>query len=206
MKTYMVNEMFYSLQGEGIRAGTPNVFVRFAGCNLTCNRGEHGFDCDTEFTSGVRMTGEEIVAAAFKLIPSITADKFPAVVFTGGEPLLQLDLALLLLFRPVWHTAIETNGTQPLGDMLNDVDWICVSPKTAEHTLRIERANEVKYVRRAGQGIPKPSVRAEHFLISPAFLPEGSCSRGDLEWCINLCRDNPPWRLSVQQHKGWKVR
>lgn len=244
MKRYGINEVFYSLQGEGMRAGTANVFVRFSGCNLTCNRGEHGFDCDTEFTSGQKMTAQEIFAEAVRLqgeayrpAPKFGSrgDGWCSVIFTGGEPMLQLDDELVRIFKEDgWYVAIETNGTQPLGltlvgdmevqllvraslgaegdqrkyrtETVRAIDWICVSPKTAEHTLRVERADELKYVRRAGQGIPKPTLKADHYMISPAFTPEGACAGGDLEHCIKLCREHPPWRLSVQQHKTWRVR
>lgn len=197
MKTYMVNEVFYSIQGEGVRAGTPNTFVRFSGCNLKCRRETHGFDCDTEFVSGVPMTLDELLEE----VRSMAWSRW--VIFTGGEPALQLDQELVNRFKSEgFFLAIETNGTTPLPSGL---DWVCVSPKTAEHTLRVLRANEVKYVRRKGQGIPKPVIDAEHFLISPAFQA-GRLDEEDLEWCIALVKENPAWRLSVQLHNLLGVR
>lgn len=224
MKSYRINEVFYSLQGEGVRAGTANVFVRFSGCNLTCTRdGEAGFDCDTEFTSGRTFTAEELLAEAMRV-----GGTCRSVIFTGGEPMLHLDDELLRAFKRlasapgnasgrtpldgIWHIAVETNGTLDLPS--NGIDWVCVSPKSAEHTLRVKRASEVKYVRHAGQGIPRPTIEADHYLISPAFetligpsgqpvfrpLPDA------LAWCIQLVKENPKWRLSVQQHKTWGVR
>lgn len=124
-------------------------------------------------------------------------------VLTGGEPALQVDAALAAALRAAGYwLAVETNGTVPLPP---DLDWVCVSPKTAEHTLRVLHANEVKYVRRHGQAIPRPTVEARHYLISPAFGPDG-LRREDLDWCVNLVRDNPRWRLSVQLHKFIGVR
>lgn len=195
--TYRVNEFFCSLQGEGVRAGTMNVFVRFSGCNLACNLHDHGFDCDTEFTSGISYSAEQVAM-------HVRSYNSQSVIFTGGEPALQLDDELVAELGKSHYLAVETNGTKELPDGL---DWICVSPKTAEHTLRVgQKVNELKYVRRAGQAIPKPTLKADHYLISPAFQPDGTLRQEDLRWCIQLVRENPTWRLSMQQHKLWSVR
>ena len=198
MKTYLVNEIFYSLQGEGVRAGTPNLFLRFSKCNLACTRETHGFDCDTEFESGRRMTAEEIVDELRR-----SSEACGWVVLTGGEPALQVDRELIdALHEAGYRLAIETNGSVELPSGL---DWITVSPKVAEHALRQRRADEVKYVRGDGQGIPRTVVEAPHLLISPAF--DGTVlDERTLGWCVQLVKDNPPWRLSVQQHKLWKIR
>jgi organic radical activating enzyme len=195
---YLVNEIFYSLQGEGVRAGTPNLFLRLSRCNLACKVETHGFDCDTEFESGRWMTPDEIVTEGRTLSP--TCDW---VILTGGEPALQVDRDLIdHLHTAGYKLAIETNGSFELPE---GIDWITVSPKVAEHAVRQRMAHEVKYVRGYGQAIPKTVVKAEHYLISPAF--EGAeVDPRTLDWCIRLCKDNPPWRLSVQQHKLWKVR
>ncbi|HEY0514151.1 MAG TPA: 7-carboxy-7-deazaguanine synthase QueE [Thermoanaerobaculia bacterium] len=198
MERYLVNEIFYSLQGEGVRAGTPNLFLRLAKCNLACTVETHGFDCDTEFESGRRLTLEEIVAEFRQL--SAACDW---AILTGGEPALQADRELIDgLHAAGYRLAIETNGSFELPE---GIDWITVSPKVAEHAVRQKRANEVKYVRGHGQGIPRTAVEADHYLISPAF-DGAEVDPRTLDWCIRLCRDNPPWRLSVQQHKLWKVR
>ena len=147
--SYTVNEVFYSIQGEGLRVGTTNVFVRFSGCNLKCNQADDGFDCDTEFSSGVKYELPELVDEIAKV-----GGECRAVIFTGGEPGLQVDEALCdQLIVAGYYLAIETNGTQSLP--VDSLDWITVSPKTAEHTLRVERVEELKYVRFSGQGIPK---------------------------------------------------
>ncbi|HXO22210.1 MAG TPA: 7-carboxy-7-deazaguanine synthase QueE [Thermoanaerobaculia bacterium] len=195
---YVVNEIFYSLQGEGVRAGTANLFLRFARCNLACSAETHGFDCDTEFESGRRMTIAEILAE----LRELSAD-CRWVVLTGGEPALQVDRELIdALHGAGYLLAIETNGSVELPD---GIDWITVSPKVAEHAIRQRRAHEVKYVRGHGQGIPRTVVVADHYLISPAFDGPDLDPRA-LDWCIRLARENPAWRLSVQQHKSWNVR
>lgn len=198
-KTYTINEAFYSIQGEGMRAGTANLFLRFSGCNLTCRQESEGFDCDTEFVSGRKLTAEQIIHELKEIAP-----KANAVILTGGEPSLQVDAGLIQLLKAEgYYLSIETNGTTALPD---GIDWITVSPKTAEHTLRQLTASEVKYVRAKGQAIPRPQVKAEHYLISPACQPDGAFSPSDLAWCIELVKDNPTWKLSLQTHKLLKVR
>jgi 7-carboxy-7-deazaguanine synthase len=198
MDRYRVNEIFYSLQGEGVRAGTPNLFLRFSRCNLACTVETHGFDCDTEFESGRWMTPAEILAEFRQL--SSACDW---VILTGGEPALQVDRELIdALHEAGYKLAIETNGSLELPE---GIDWITVSPKVAEHAIRQRRANEVKYVRGHGQAVPQTVVEAGHYLISPAFEGMEVDPRA-LDWCIRLCKENPPWRLSVQQHKLWRVR
>jgi 7-carboxy-7-deazaguanine synthase len=198
MKSYAVNELFYSLQGEGMRAGEPSLFVRFAGCNLACSSETHQFDCDTEFVSSRKLSGAEVVHELRALSPRCTW-----VILTGGEPGLQVDAELIdLMHREGFRLAIETNGSIGLPQGL---DWVTVSPKVAEHAIRQRTANEVKYVRGYGQAIPKTVVTADHYLISPAFNGMGLAAN-TLEWCIQLALDNPPWRLSLQQHKVWRIR
>jgi organic radical activating enzyme len=201
--TYTVNEIFYSLQGEGVRAGTANLFLRLSGCNQTCLIETHGFSCDTEFVSGIKMTAEDIVSRCRELSKDCNW-----IIVTGGEPLLQLDLHLAKTLKDAgFSIAIETNGSiNPSAEVLALIDWIACSPKVAEHAVKLERCDELKYVRGYGQGIPKPKLSdAIHKLISPAF--EGPVlDPRTLKWCIDLVKDNPTWRLSVQQHKGWSVR
>ena len=209
---YKVNEIFWSPQGEGIRAGQMSIFVRFSGCNLRCSRdqGEKspgGFDCDTEFVSGTFMTRDEILIAALSLIYQTEdwwANNKAWVVFTGGEPSLQLDKPLVELFQGHnFQCAIETNGSNCVDHL--GLDWITVSPKVAEHCVRQKTADEVKYVRAHGQSIPVPACKAKHQLLSPAFSG-GNIDKGALEWCLKLIRENPEWRISIQQHKAWQVR
>ena len=205
-RPYMINEIFFSLQGEGARAGTPNLFVRFSGCNMRCDLkagklSPGGFACDTEFESGSPMTAAQIVVSALKLAPKAGV----GVIFTGGEPALQLDKALVDTMRKAGFgpLCIETNGTidvSPLG-----LDWISLSPKVAEHSVRVAACSEVRYVRGYGQGIPRPRAKAGRKFISPAFSGE-SLDADTLRWCVGLVKANPEWALSVQQHKTWRIR
>ncbi len=229
--TYRINEMFYSVQGEGMRAGTANVFVRFSGCNMECReeagpKSPGGFDCDTEFVSGKVMNLDEIHREAVRISEewtgmeavgedervSLDDGNRPWQILTGGEPGLQVDISYCeIMHRKGWNLAIETNGsidlphigTGQLDDYL--LDWITVSPKVAEHAVRQLVAHEVKYVRGAGQAIPKPKCNARHQLISPVFNGM-QLDQDSMETCLWLVKANPPWRLSVQAHKAWRVR
>lgn len=216
MKRYAVKEIFYSLQGEGVRAGTPNVFVRFAGCNLACNVAEHNFDCDTDFVGGTAY-GLKDLEAEMRRVADPECDW---AILTGGEPSLQVDVPLVRYLRQQgWHLAMETNGTRPLRYGL---DWVCVSPKPGTEIRQLD-ADEVKVVLGPGDSLPDVRVKADHYLVSPAAVVapcdhDGDCEpptcsgfstyvpRDAIAWCIKLCLDNPPWRLSVQLHKDWGVR
>lgn len=197
---YRINEIFFSVQGEGRLAGTPMVFIRFSDCNLRCSVVNAGFDCDTEFLSGRERILEDILNEAESLNP-----RKGWILCTGGEPALQLDAGFVTATkRGGWRLAIETNGTIKLPDGL---DWICVSPKTAEHTLRQRTAHEVKYVRQRGMAIPEPTIEASHYLISPAFRADGSVATEDLLWCLELVKAHPErWSLSMQLHKFLRIR
>ena len=199
MTSYYVNEVFYSLQGEGMRAGEASVFLRFSGCNVRCSLQTHGFDCDTEYVSNRRQTLEELVEDVNNL-----AGPCRWVVLTGGEPGLQATPELVSALHDCGlQVAIETNGSIDVSHL--NLDWITVSPKVAEHAIKQLQADEVKYVRGYGQGIPKPRCKATHQLISPATCGH-LIDRKALKWCINLVQESPDWRLSVQQHKLWGVR
>ena len=196
---YTVNEVFLTVQGEGLRCGTANVFLRFTACNLRCavepgEKSPGGFDCDTEFASG-RSVGLEELTQWVK----DEAGSCRWIVLTGGEPGLQVDKELIDAFHAEgFKLAIETNGSIALPD---GIDWITVSPKVAEHCIRQLVAHEVKYVRAHGQSIPRTVVAAENYLISPAFDAQQANQR-NLSWCLELVKTNPSWRMSLQQHKG----
>jgi organic radical activating enzyme len=203
LKAYQVNEIFFTIQGEGVRAGVPSIFVRMSGCNLQC-RMEPGplspgnFDCDTEFASGRKLTSPELLAECASV-----SSECRSIVLTGGEPGLQWDSELCAAFHGAgYYVAIETNGSIHLDPR---PDWVCVSPKVAEHAVRQLEADEVKYVRDVGQAIPRPSCHATHKIISPAFRGDG-VSAETLKHCIDLVKGNPEWRLSLQQHKLWGIR
>lgn len=217
--SYRINEIFFSLQGEGARAGTANVFVRFSRCNLKCAMepsaiSPGGFKCDTDFEAGRQMDVTEILNEALALVHNATplpglnlTAKSIGVIFTGGEPALQLDVPLLYAFRHAgFLTAIETNGTINLGTLENWLDWTCVSPKVPEDRLKQLRADEVKYVVTADSPIPETRVEASFHLLSPAFSPDGTLPKENLAHAIALVQANPTWRLSYQAHKIWGVR
>lgn len=194
MPKLRVNEVFYSLQGEGARKGTPNVFVRLAHCNLKCSY------CDTEFESYRELDVDELIDECLR---------FPcrSIIFTGGEPLLQLDAGTVGQFRTAgYYLAIETNGTITPPKGLN---WITVSPKVAEHVVaakfRKVHINELKYVRNRSQGIPRPAVKADYYFISPEFDGDYA-GEENIKHCIDLVKANPDWRLSIQEHKLLKIR
>lgn len=203
-KKYAINEIFYSLQGEGVRAGTANVFLRFAGCNLDCNVDEHGFNCDTDFKDKTMLTAQEIFDRC-----KFLGDGCTSVIFTGGEPTLQLDDELLGLFlKNGWFMSIETNGTRPVRDCIH---WITVSPKVPEDQLKQHVASEVKYVIAQGDEPPSnPAIDANFYLISPAFDVDekhnSQFNEDNLNWCIRYVKEHPKWKMSVQQHKAWGVR
>lgn len=206
MKHYTINEIFVSTQGEGVRTGTLNHFIRFTACNLTCRVETHNFDCDSEFASGRKMTAEDILTE----VETLNA-KCKNIIFTGGEPLLQLDKELVVCLKAKgYYLAIETNGSKALPegvdfDSYSGLNWITCSPKVAEHAVRLERASEVKYVRGYGQGIPKPACEAKYKLISPAFNGM-ELDRRAADWCQKLIQENPEWRLSLQTHKFVSIR
>lgn len=208
MGEYLVNEVFASIQGEGMMAGTPMVFLRFAKCNLRCTVASAGFDCDTDFSLGETLhLGEVIQAIRLKR----GAEKW--VLVTGGEPGLQLDDALVLaLHREGLQIAVETNGTIVLP---RHIDWVCCSPKSRPGTLELRYCDELKVVIGEGQALPRMSmfpVGARYYLASPAFepptpkQPQGRLSPATAAWAVKQVQDNPRWRLSVQMHKVLGIR
>lgn len=208
-REYRVNETFLSLQGEGLFAGSLNVFVRFAACNLTCRAdGEAGFDCDTEFASSVPMTAKAIAQRVVELWPKDHGDALrPRIILTGGEPLLQVDDDLIAELLLVGMLAMETNGTRALPPLaMNSMLYVACSPKSAEHTLNVQRVDELRYVRHAGQGLPRPSLDAAHLFLSPAWSDDPAARAANLRHCIALISANPQWRLSEQRHKLWNLR
>jgi 7-carboxy-7-deazaguanine synthase len=211
VSTYAVKEAFATLQGEGARTGRVAVFCRFARCNLWTG---HERDrstavcrfCDTDFV-GTDGAGGDLFRSAGELADRV-ADLWPGadatagagapyVVCTGGEPLLQLDDALLEAFhRRGFEVAIETNGTLPVP---GGVDWVCVSPK-AEAALVVTTGDELKLVFPQVGGEPE---RYEHLDFTHFFLqPMDGPNRADnTELAIRYCLGHPRWRLSVQTHK-----
>ena len=205
--TYAVKEMFYTLQGEGAQAGRASVFCRFAGCNLWNGREEDRSAavctfCDTDFI-GTDGEGGGKFGTADELADSI-ASKWPAavpgkpyVVCTGGEPLLQIDAALIdALHARGFEIAVETNGTQPAPAGL---DWICVSPK-ADAELVLTQGHELKLV--FPQALARPErfekLAFEHFFLQPM---DSILKTQHTREAVAYCMAHPQWRLSVQMHK-----
>ena len=194
-----VNEIFYSLQGEGFNTGTPAVFIRFSGCNLRCPF------CDTEHQDGKEMTEGEI-------IEEVSRYKANLVVVTGGEPALQLTESLVEMLHLLGKTvAVETNGTRQLP---NNVDWITLSPKDAylgeEATPILKEADELKVVY-DGRDDAHTISTYEKIMIKHRFLQP--CDTGDAEKnaeiikkTIEYCKEHPEWRLSLQMHKILNIR
>ena len=189
-----VNEIFYSLQGEGGRTGEASIFIRLSKCNLACSF------CDTEYESGVKMTLEDI---------SDEISKFPGkwIIWTGGEPTLQLTDEVVATFKEKgYKQAIETNGTRrvPAG-----LDYITCSPKQNFELVRqlIPEVDELRFPISKGDPLPDISIlpKTKRYMLSPIFddlklIPE------NMEYCIDLVMNNPEWTLSVQSHKLIGVR
>ena len=206
---YTVKELFYTLQGEGVHAGRPAVFLRFAGCNLWTGReadrakGKGGCSqwCDTDFIGvngpggGKFKTPEALAEAVADCWSASGGNRF--VVCTGGEPLLQLDAPLIAALKAQDFTiAIETNGTlrAPQG-----IDWVCVSPKEGADVV-LDKGDELKLV------YPQPDLMPElfehlefdHFMLQPLDGPKGA---QNTKSALDYCLENPQWRLSIQTHK-----
>jgi 7-carboxy-7-deazaguanine synthase len=203
---YSVKEIYYTLQGEGANTGAPAVFLRFAGCNLWSGRERHRAAavcrfCDTDFV-GTDGVGGGKFGSASALAKAIAA-KWPRrssarfVVCTGGEPLLQLDDALVgALHDESFRVAIETNGTLAVP---RGVDWICVSPK-AGAPLVLERGDELKLVYPQDGAEPQryTALRFEHFFLQPM---DGPRRAENTRLAADYCMRHPRWRLSLQVHK-----
>jgi organic radical activating enzyme len=204
MIVYSIKEIFYSLQGEGVRAGIPHVFVRFAGCNLDCAikagpLSPGGFQCDTDWKNGTAMTIEQLLEA----IQVTDVGKCHWVLLTGGEPALQIDSALIQSLQELeYGIAIETNGTC---DLPVEIDWVTCSPKVGP--IRLKYADELRCVLVAGQPLPNPQdlPSSANYLISPASDGD-QLNRENVEWCMKLVMASPVWRLSVQYHKVLRIR
>ena len=205
--TYSIKEIFYTLQGEGAHAGRPAVFCRFSGCNLWTGResdraGAVCTFCDTDFvgTDGERGGKFARPAALAAAIDGLWPASYPAskyVVFTGGEPLLQLDAALIAAMHAQGFTiAIETNGTLPVPP---GVDWICVSPKMGSK-LVVGKGNEIKVViPQANQDLSAyEHLDFDNFFVQPM---DGLLAAQNTRLAIETCRRNPKWKLSLQTHK-----
>ena len=203
---YSVKEMFYTLQGEGAHAGRPAVFCRFTGCNLWSGREQDRATaicnfCDTDFigtdgqNGGKFTTAEALATAILSFWPS--PEGKPYVVFTGGEPALQLTQELIsAVHNAGFEIAVETNGTKPLP---NDIDWICVSPK-ASAQLVIEKGHELKLVYPQTDAMPErfTELDFDNFYLQPL---DSATPNDNTQHVIDYCLRHPRWKMSLQTHK-----
>ena len=204
--TYAVKEIFLTLQGEGAQAGRRAVFCRFAGCNLWSGReADRGTAqcrfCDTDFvgTDGVGGGKFTLAGALARAISECwgpgTAHRY--VVLTGGEPMLQVDTALVDALHDAGFTiAIESNGTLPVHP---GIDWVCISPKAGTHVVQ-RKGDELKLVwPQAGIDLAEIATwDFTHFLVQPLDRRDGVRDEGA---ALALAMDDPRWRLSLQTHK-----
>ena len=210
---YLVKEIFYTLQGEGVHAGRPAVFCRFTGCNLWTGREEHrGLAvcqfCDTDFvgtdgTGGGRFpTAEDLAEAVTAAWPTQGGDAEQYVVCTGGEPLLQLDAAAVdALHRSGFTVAVETNGTR---EAPRGIDWLCVSPKAgAELVLRAGDELKLVFPQREAPPDRYEHLRFGRFSLQPMDGPE---VEANTRLAVEYCLAHPRWRLSLQTHKVLGIR
>lgn len=199
-----INEIFYSLQGEGRYTGTPAVFVRLAGCNMRC------WFCDTDFSSFTEMTEEEVVGEVLK---------YPCkhVVITGGEPTLQITTSLVDLFhKNSIYVMMETNGTNPLPEGCQ-IDWITCSPKLETladgnrqvKPICLQHIDELKVVYE-GDGKQDMNLydayEAQEYRLQPCDVQDSKRNQEILNQTVNYILEHPKWKLSLQTHKIINVR
>ena len=207
---YTVKEIFYTLQGEGAQAGRAAVFCRFAGCNLWSGREQDRATaqctfCDTDFI-GVNEDGGKFTTA--EELAQRIADAWqgkggiPYVVFTGGEPLLQLDDALIVAMHAVgFEVGVESNGTLPAPA---GIDWLCISPK-GSNALVQTCGQELKLVYPQLNALPETfaALDFEHFYLQPM---DSAAQQSNTAACIKYCMAHPQWQMSLQTHKLTGIR
>ena len=207
---YAVKEIFLTLQGEGAQTGRPAVFCRFAGCNLWSGLEEDRARavckfCDTDFvgidgTKGGKYTAEDLARTIEQEWGEDRHHRF--VVLTGGEPLLQIDEALIAALHGVgFEIAVETNGTVAPPEGL---DWVCVSPKAGAE-LVLQTGNELKLVFPQQGAVPEDfaDLAFENFSLQPM---DGPNVAENTKRAIAYCMQHPQWRLSLQTHKALGIR
>ncbi|MBF6057314.1 MULTISPECIES: 7-carboxy-7-deazaguanine synthase [Thiomicrorhabdus] len=207
--SYSVKEVFYSLQGEGFHSGRPAIFCRLTQCNLWTGREQDRAKaicqfCDTDFIGTDGQNGGKFAdaAALSKHLLNFWPDKnvVPFVVLTGGEPLLQVDQALIdTLHEFGFEIAIETNGTKQAPQQ---IDWICVSPK-ANAPLLLDHGNELKLVYPQAELLPEKvaDLPFEHFYLQPMDDADPQIQTANIRAAVEYCLAHPQWQLSLQTHK-----
>ena len=223
---YRVKEMFYSLQGEGAQSGRASVFCRFSKCNLWNGREEDRANavcnfCDTDIVgtdgqNGGTFDNPQSLAAAINDLwnsgqpagassASVYQRIKPYVIFTGGEPLLQLDEALIDQMHQLgFEVGVETNGTRPAP---KGIDWLCVSPK-ADAEVVLKHCNEVKLVFPQSLAPPErfDDIQAQHYFLSPMadhaiIAGRDEKKANNMRLATEYCLAHPQWRLTLQMHK-----
>lgn len=194
---FPINEIFYSLQGEGYNTGVASVFIRFSGCNLKC-----AF-CDTQHEQHTMMSVPEIVDEVMKYPGA------PLIVLTGGEPSLFVDEQLLqALHLTGKRIAIETNGTRPLP---SGIDWVTLSPKSGFDggdavPCVLDHCDELKVVY-TGQDLSQyDHIATEHRFLQPCYVDDEEQRFINLRQCVDVVLSNPKWRLSLQTHRVLGIR
>lgn len=195
---YKINEIFYSIQGEGFYCGTPAVFVRFSGCNLHCTF------CDTQHQQGMMMSMQEIVEEVNRY------PKAPLLVLTGGEPSLFIDKSFVAALKAATgkYIAIETNGTRPLPENL---DWVTFSPKNNlaggdDQPCVLTHCDELKVVF-LGQNLAQyEGIVATHRFLQPCFSEDENQCKENMRACVEAVLSHPQWRLSIQMHRTLNIR
>lgn len=194
---WKINEIFYSIQGEGYHTGTPAVFIRFSGCNLNCSF------CDTNHKDGKTMSLYEIINEV-KKYPNAQM-----VILTGGEPSLFINQALIdALKRANMYIAIETNGTHTLP---NGIDWVTLSPKDKfaggdSAPVVLTECNELKVVY-LGQDLKQYShIKADFRFLQPCYCDNEDIRQYTMQSCLNAVLSSKEWRLSLQTHRILNVR
>ena len=211
--TFKIKEAFYTLQGEGARAGRASVFIRFSKCNLW-NGKESGRGaalcqfCDTDIVGTDGMNGgtytlDELLSLSLTLWPETSEGK-PYVVFTGGEPALQLTEELVDLFQKnKFECAVESNGTLPLP---SNLDWVCISPKGKSEVV-VTECDELKLVFPQQDLSPEDvsHLKADYYYLSPmadyGIENSGTIIRENMQGATQYCLEHPKWRISLQTHK-----
>ena len=208
---YQIKEIFYTLQGEGAMAGRPAVFCRFTGCNLWSGREEDRAQaictfCDTDFrgtdglNGGTYPDAEHLAMKIASCWPDLSKGT-PYVVCTGGEPLLQMDVAFTQAIKKYgFEVAVETNGTKPIVD---GIDWVCVSPKSTAK-LVVTQGNELKLVYPQMDAAPEQfeKLSFDHFYLQPM---DGENAKITEQQTLAYCLKNPQWKMSVQVHKWLNI-
>ena len=194
---YKINEIFYSIQGEGFFVGTPSIFIRFSGCNLDCSF------CDTDHWDGKDLSIQEIKEKILELWPQIGPFK-PHIVFTGGEPFMN-DLSPLIsqLYPLGFFLTAESNGTFPIPE---GIDWLTISPKRPAETFQKQRTHALKFVVTpdfsAEDMMRIEKLYSEPFSSYPILYLQPESSNPDMQAkTISLLKEHPRWKLSLQIQK-----